>query len=87
MPEGVLEITYRDKTGEVTVRMVEPVAVLGVKPHWYVWGWCQLRHAPRSFRLDRITDAMLTDDVMPDRGLDPTAIELTELIGRGILGT
>ncbi len=83
----VLEITYRDKTGEVTTRTVEPVAVLGVKPHWYLWGWCRSRHAPRSFRLDRITNAVMTDDVMADRGLDPTALELTELIGRGILGT
>ncbi len=83
----VLEITYRDKSGEVSIRMVEPVAVLGVKPHWYLWGWCRLRQAPRSFRLDRITDAVMTDEVMTERGLDPTTLELTELIGRGILGT
>lgn len=82
----VLEITYRDKTGETTRRTVEPVAVLGVKPHWYVWGWCRLRDAPRSFRLDRIADAVTTGDVMVDRGLDPSTLELSELIGRGILG-
>jgi predicted DNA-binding transcriptional regulator YafY len=82
----VLDITYRDKTDEVSVRSVEPVAVLGVRPHWYLWGWCRLRQEPRSFRLDRIADAVLTDETVPERGLDPAAVELTELVGRGILG-
>jgi predicted DNA-binding transcriptional regulator YafY len=65
---------------------VEPVAVLGVRPHWYLWAWCRSRQAPRSFRLDRITDAVMTDEAVPDRGLDPADLELTELVGRGILG-
>jgi hypothetical protein len=29
----------------------------------------------------------MTDEVAPDRGLDPTTLELPELIGRGIFGT
>ncbi len=84
--QRVLDITYRDKAGEASTRTVEPVAVLGVRPHWYLWGWCRLRQQPRSFRLDRITDAVMTDEVVPDRGLDPAGLELTELVGRGILG-
>lgn len=82
----VLDITYRDKTGEPSTRTVEPVAVLGVRPHWYLWAWCRLREGPRSFRLDRISNAVLTEEPVPDRGLDPASLELTELVGRGILG-
>ena len=33
-----LEIAYSDKACEVSQRSVEPVAVLGVRPHWYLWG-------------------------------------------------
>jgi predicted DNA-binding transcriptional regulator YafY len=84
--QRVLDITYRDKTGLASTRTVEPVAVLGVRPHWYLWAWCRSRQAPRSFRLDRITDAVMTDEAVPDRGLDPATLELTELVGRGILG-
>lgn len=84
--QQVLDITYRDKTGETSTRAVEPVAVLGVRPHWYLWAWCRLRQGPRSFRLDRITDAVMSDEPVPDRGLDPANLELTELVGRGILG-
>lgn len=63
-----------------------PLAVLGVQPHWYVWGWCRLRHDIRAFRLDRISAAAIRDESIPDRGFDPADIELTDLISRGILG-
>jgi len=65
---------------------VEPVAVLGVRPHRYLGAWCRWRQEPRSFRLDRIPGAVMTDEAVPDRGLDPVDLELTELVGRGILG-
>ena len=82
----VLDITYRDTTGRTSMRAVEPVAVLGVRPHWYLWAWCRSRQAPRSFRLDRISEAVMSGESAPDRGLDPADLELRDLIGRGILG-
>jgi predicted DNA-binding transcriptional regulator YafY len=82
----VVEIEYVDKIDESTSRTVEPVAVLGVQPHWYLWAFCRLRQAPRVFRLDRIRSATILDESVPDRGLDPADIELHELINRGILG-
>lgn len=82
----VLELDYVDKDGAPTKRTVEPVAVLGMQPHWYLYGWCRLRDAPRAFRLDRISGALMSDEVAPDRGLDPATMEIPDLIGRGILG-
>lgn len=82
----VLELDYVDKAGVRSARVVEPVAVLGVHPNWYLWAWCRLREAPRAFRLDRIRGAVMFDEVAPDRGLDPGTVEIPELIGRGILG-
>ncbi len=84
---AVLEIGYTDKTGEGTSRVVEPIAVLGMHPNWYLWAWCRLRESPRSFRLDRITGAVMLDERSPDRGLDPSQVEIPDLIGRGIFGT
>ena len=83
----VLELEYVDKTGAPSCRVVEPVALLGVHPNWYLFAWCRLRDAPRAFRLDRINGAVMSDEVAPDRGLDPASREIPELIGRGILGT
>lgn len=82
----VLRLDYVDKTGAPTERVVEPVAVLGLHPNWYLWAWCRLREAPRAFRLDRIRGAVMSDEVVPDRGMDPAGVEIPELIGRGILG-
>jgi predicted DNA-binding transcriptional regulator YafY len=82
----VVRLDYADKHDAVTERVVEPVAVLGVHPNWYLWAWCRLREAPRNFRLDRIRGAVMTDEIAPDRGLDPTTLEVPELIGRGIFG-
>jgi predicted DNA-binding transcriptional regulator YafY len=81
----VLELDYVDKTGRPSTRAVEPVAVLGVHPSWYLWAWCRLRAEPRAFRLDRIAGARMLDEVAPDRGLDPQTVEIPDLAGRGIL--
>jgi predicted DNA-binding transcriptional regulator YafY len=32
---------------------------------WTLGGWCELREGHRNFRLDRITEAHLTDDTFP----------------------
>jgi predicted DNA-binding transcriptional regulator YafY len=82
----VLELDYVDKDGRATSRVVEPVAVLGVHPNWYLWAWCRMREAPRAFRLDRIRGAVMDDEIAPDRGLDAASMAIPELIGRGILG-
>jgi predicted DNA-binding transcriptional regulator YafY len=82
----VLRLDYVDKDGAPTDRFVEPAAVLGVHPNWYLWAWCRLREGPRVFRLDRIRGAVMLDEVAPDRGMDPATVEVPELIGRGILG-
>ena len=82
----VLGLDYVDRQGQSTRRDVEPVALLGIHPNWYLWAWCRMRDAPRAFRLDRIGGAVMYDEVAPDRGLDPADIEVPDLIGRGILG-
>ena len=66
----VVTLDYVDRDGTVSERTVEPLAVVGDAPHWYLWAWCRLRDAPRAFRLDRIRSAVMHDEVAPDRGED-----------------
>jgi DNA polymerase-3 subunit epsilon len=49
-----LLITYVDASGERTERWVTPTQVLGLADYIYLRGYCHLRKAERSFRLDRI---------------------------------
>jgi predicted DNA-binding transcriptional regulator YafY len=65
---GVVEMTYEDRHGRPTARVVEPIAMVGSGEAWYLVAYCRLRSDHRSFRLDRITKARLTGEVAPERG-------------------
>jgi predicted DNA-binding transcriptional regulator YafY len=59
LAEGVVarrrcRIRHRSQHGEITVREVDPYGVVALHGGWYVHGWCHLRQARRTFRIDRI---------------------------------
>lgn len=68
--QQVVAIDYEDRDGTRTERVVEPLAVLGVEPNWYLAAWCRLRDDVRSFRLDRILGARLTGEMAPQRDIE-----------------
>jgi len=51
---SVLRLTYRSETGDETQRLVRPLALTFWGSVWTLGAWCELRHAFRSFRLDRV---------------------------------
>ncbi|ALX66945.1 helix-turn-helix transcriptional regulator [Microbacterium sp. XT11] len=60
--EGVaVSFTYQAPDAEPTTRTVDPVQILITNGQWYLQGWCHLRQAMRTFHLDRVSDARLTD--------------------------
>lgn len=63
----VLAITYRAVDGTLTRRHVEPVLLGWTGDDWHLIGWCRLRGAMRWFRLSRIEQASLTQDVCVPR--------------------
>ena len=79
----VLRVAYRDKAGVATRRAIEPLAVIGIAPNWYLNAWCRLRGDVRAFRLDRIADATLTREVAPERDVPP--VEFCDLEGHPAL--
>ena len=56
-----LEFDYLSSTGERERRNVDALLVESVDADWYLRGWCHLREAIRTFRLDRIANLVLTD--------------------------
>jgi predicted DNA-binding transcriptional regulator YafY len=56
-----LRFTYRDATGTVTSREVEPQALLILPPLWYLVAWDPARADFRRFRMDRITAPEVND--------------------------
>jgi proteasome accessory factor C len=64
---------YVNKRGERESRSVDPLAVESRDDVWFFRGWCHLREALRTFRVDRIATLTLTDTAATnhDDALDP----------------
>ena len=65
-----IEFDYLNSRGERERRKVDPLRVESVDTDWYLRGWCHLRGAVRTFRLDRIGRATMTEDSISYRPED-----------------
>ena len=66
-----IAIEYTSYHNEVSQRTIEPYGVVGWKGHWYVVGYCCLRHDYRLFRLDRLRIVQpLAETFERDEGFD-----------------
>lgn len=57
----VLSFDYRGADGRQQRRTVDPLRLESIDADAYLRAWCHLREAPRTFRLDRIADLVVTD--------------------------
>lgn len=55
LQQRLLQFRYRDAQGDATLRTVEPQCLLLNVPVWYLLAWDTQRQAPRTFRLDRMS--------------------------------
>lgn len=75
-----IEFDYLNSRGEHERRKVDPLRVESVDADWYLRAWCHLRGAPRTFRLDRIADAIMTADPL---AYHPADVSLPETLFEG----
>lgn len=83
-----VEFDYLNGEGEHEHRFVDPLRMQSVDRDWYLRGWCHLRSAVRTFRLDRMNDLRVTErprtgqsvSVLPDRLFEPSGQDLTVLV-------
>ncbi|MDZ4046026.1 MAG: WYL domain-containing protein [Rhodoglobus sp.] len=59
-----LEFDYLNSRGELEHRRVDPLRVESVDADWYLRGWCHLREAVRTFRLDRLSNPRVTNEAI-----------------------
>ncbi len=69
----LVEIAYlKEEEGTVTAHLVEPYTIERRLPHWYVHTWDRTRDDERSFRLDRMQSAALSEETFEPRdGFQP----------------
>ncbi|WP_430428765.1 helix-turn-helix transcriptional regulator [Parasphingorhabdus sp.] len=58
----ILMLDYKDEDGSVSKRAVQPLGLWFWGKVWTLVGWCELRDDFRMFRLDRISELLLTGD-------------------------
>jgi predicted DNA-binding transcriptional regulator YafY len=60
------DIIYHAETGEITSRIIEPLALYSTQENWILIAFCRLRKEKRTFRLDRIKKLnMLNENFEP----------------------
>lgn len=57
-----LRLAYADADEQVTERVIRPLGLYFWGRTWTVGGWCELRQDHRTFRIDRIRDAVALPD-------------------------
>ncbi|MCU1556953.1 MAG: hypothetical protein JWN09_948 [Microbacteriaceae bacterium] len=57
-----IEFDYLNSRGEHERRRVDPLRIESMDADWYLRGWCHLREAVRTFRLDRIGNPEITSE-------------------------
>jgi len=84
-----VEFDYLNSRGTAEHRCVDPLRIESVDNDWYLRGWCHLREAMRTFRLDRMSNLRSTevpadshDDgaLLPDTLFEGSADDLTVTI-------
>ncbi|WP_241979817.1 helix-turn-helix transcriptional regulator [Cryobacterium glaciale] len=55
-----VEFDYLNARGGQEHRLVDPLRIESVDSDWYLRGWCHLREAVRTFRLDRMSSPRVT---------------------------
>lgn len=58
----IIEIEYKDKKDDLTIRKVEPIGLIYYAFSWHVMGWCHLRKDYRDFKVGRISRLAVTAD-------------------------
>ncbi len=75
-----LEFDYVNSRGEHERRRVDPLRIESMDADWYLRGWCHLREAVRTFRIDRIANPTVTTEPITTHAAD---IHLSDTLFEG----
>ncbi|MDW2800868.1 YafY family protein [Clostridium boliviensis] len=63
----IIEFNYFSSSGEKSARRVEPVKLIFKVHAWYLQGFCLTRNAYRTFKIARMADLLMTEQVFTER--------------------
>ena len=71
-----LNVTYHDRNGDITERLIEPHIIVFKQGLWYVYAYCNLRNEFRFFKTGRIEKAIITDQTFVKQDLSKMELPL-----------
>lgn len=63
----IIEFTYFNSSGEKSTRKVEPLKLIFKVNAWYLQGFCLIKNEYRIFKISRISNVEITQEVFTDR--------------------
>ena len=73
---NLLSITYHDRNGDITERVIEPHVIVFKQGLWYVFAYCHLRNEFRFFKTGRIHSANLLKTTFVRQNIDKVDVPL-----------
>lgn len=67
-----IEFDYLNSRGAAEKRMVDPLRIQSLDQDWYLRGWDHVRQAVRTFRLDRMSNLVATQEPISHRAGEVT---------------
>jgi len=80
----IIRFQYYYEKGEA-IRRIEPYRLVFKWTSWYVLGFCRDRQAYRLFKLNRLWDLRMEEDVFPERALSEEALSFGDYLAKGTI--
>ena len=69
----IIEFNYFSSSGEKSIRRVEPMKLIFKVNTWYLQAFCLTRNAYRTFKITRMSEVLMTQEVFPERDLQESS--------------
>lgn len=76
----LLSFEYADHHGNQTVRTAEPYQLVLKSSHWYVQGYCHKRNAFRLFRLSRMANLQIEEEIFTPRDYEKPQLDFADIL-------
>lgn len=76
----LLSFEYADRHGNKTLRTAEPYQLVLKSSHWYVQGYCHKRNAFRLFRLSRMANLQMEEEIFTPQDYEKLQLDFADIL-------
>jgi predicted DNA-binding transcriptional regulator YafY len=80
--QRVLSFGYSDRYGNISNRTIEPHQLILKDNHWYIQGFCLEKNDFRLFKISRMSNLQLLEDIFVPKEFDVSPSEFTEVMSQ-----